>query len=157
MGPHEQTAGQPVANPVEFRAAYHVPFSLAQQAKYAGNGDDGAPALRREAGKHIPRKERPLHDCDAVGPLYTLGVERQIVLRGAHNQMLHNSLFMVRDHLENMPRRAIHWSLLGESGPEKTSVSVGIAYTECILSVVFVRYSVRFKKKNLMWQTQARA
>jgi hypothetical protein len=76
MGPQEQSAGQPDANPVEFRAAYHVPFFLAQQAKYAGNGDDRTSVLRREAGKHISRKERPLHDCDAVGPLYTLAVER---------------------------------------------------------------------------------
>src|SRR5271157_397890 len=99
MGPQEQSACQSGTNLVEFRAAYHVSFSIAQQVKHAGGGDDGGPVLRQEAGKHIPRKERAFSDDGSVAPLYALGVERQIVLHRTHNKVLRNSPFMVRDHM----------------------------------------------------------
>jgi hypothetical protein len=35
MGPQEQSDRQPVANLVKFRAAYHVSFVMAQDAKHA--------------------------------------------------------------------------------------------------------------------------
>jgi hypothetical protein len=95
MRPQEQPLCQSVTNLVEFLAAYHVPFFIAQEAKHAGSGDDGVPGLVRTAGKHIPREERPLRYHGSIGPLYTLGVEWQVVLNGTHNKVLRNPFFMV--------------------------------------------------------------
>jgi hypothetical protein len=113
MRPQEQSARQSFTNLVEFLTTYHASCFFAQQAKHAGGRDDRESVLRQETSKHIPRKERPLRDDGSVGPLYTLGVERQIVLHRTHNKVLRHSLFMVRNHMENMPQTAMHWSLLG--------------------------------------------
>jgi hypothetical protein len=69
--------------------------------------------MGRDAGKDISGEERPLGEDGSVGPLDTLGVERQVVFHRADDKVLRNALLMIRDHMENMPRTAIHWSLLG--------------------------------------------
>jgi hypothetical protein len=59
--------------------AHHIPVSVSEDAVRARDGDDRAPVLRREVGEHIACKEGPFCNYGPVGPLHSLGVERQVV------------------------------------------------------------------------------
>ena len=54
MGTQEQSACQAFTNFVEFFAADHVSFCIAEQTKDAGRGDNSNPLMGSEACKNIP-------------------------------------------------------------------------------------------------------
>jgi hypothetical protein len=97
VGAQGQPFGQAGTDFFEFLAADHVALFIAEDAQDTGNGNDGELVLGRETGKGVSRKERALGDYGAVGPFDTLGVEREIVLDGTDDEVLGNSLFMIRD------------------------------------------------------------
>jgi hypothetical protein len=95
MGPQKQSTCQTVTDLGEFLIAHHVSCFIAQESKRSGSGDDGDSASGLEANKHIPGKERPFRDDGAVCPLYSLGVDRQVMFHETHCKMLCNSFLMV--------------------------------------------------------------
>ena len=84
MRAENQPASQPGSNLIDFRATDHVPFTVAQEAEYAGSGDDGNPVLRQETSEHIPGEERAFRHHGSISPLHPLSVERQVVFDRTH-------------------------------------------------------------------------
>jgi hypothetical protein len=99
MGPQRQAAGEAFANLGQFFVANHVALIVAEEVEHAGRGDDGDSVFWIEACEDISGEEGPLREHGSVSPLYALGVEREIVFDGTHNEVLRDFLFMVRKHM----------------------------------------------------------
>ena len=108
MGPQNASAGQAFADPIDFNGAHRFAHATSQQAQNAGCAHDGHPHLAWEPHKNVSRKEGALKIDYTIRPFGSRRIKGKVMLEGAGRQMLCNSLFMVRDDMQNSPGTIEH-------------------------------------------------
>jgi hypothetical protein len=114
MRPQGHSGFQSATDLDEIFIANHIRLLIAEQTKNARRGDNGDPVLGCETDEYISREQWPRCDYRSIGPPHALGVEGKVMFQGTHFKMLSNSLLMVGENVENLPRTALHLPLLGE-------------------------------------------
>ncbi len=111
MRPQDASAGQALADSRDFGGAYGIARAVSEQAQNPWCAHDRNSGLAREANKDVPREKRALKVDYTVGPFGTHRVQRQVVFKGTHRQVLSNPPFMVRNDMHYTPSALGHFML----------------------------------------------